>query len=249
MKKNTYASYRFGKQSGHRSSTKKSGPFTLKITLKKMVAIVLASNLVFFFMFSTKTDEPEFHRKEKKPLYLWTTAATHVQQPENFRRSIENISMELDVPASWLMAVIAAESSFNPQAVNHKGSGAVGLIQFMPQTAQELGVEHAHLLQMNATQQLAYVGQYLKLVESRYGSFQNLVDLYLAILYPKAINQDPCYALYFQPSKKYRQNAGLDENKDGVVTVSDIDRRLARKFPEAWRERAGEREDLKRDIL
>ncbi|MCB0842252.1 MAG: hypothetical protein KDE26_03185, partial [Bacteroidetes bacterium] len=56
----------------------------------------------------------------------------------------------------------------------------------------------------------------------------------LAILYPKALGQHHCYTMYSKPTKMYRQNSGLDENKDGSVTVCDIDERMQRLFPTAY---------------
>ena len=54
------------------------------------------------------------------------------------------------------------------------------------------------------------------------------------LVHPKARKQDYCYTLYARPSQAYRQNAGLDENRDGKVTVSDVHRRMLRLFPEAY---------------
>ena len=61
----------------------------------------------------------------------------------------------------------------------------------------------------------------------------SLTDLYLAILYPAALGKDVCFNIFTKPSRAYRQNNGLDNNQDGVVTVNDIDQLMRRLFPTA----------------
>lgn len=158
-------------------------------------------------------------------------ASIYIEDTEAFAEKVYDIAMRLQVPPEWLMVIMYTESKFDASVENYKGSGAVGLIQFMPITAEELGITTALLRAMQPDQQLDYVYRYLALVKSRYGDFQTLTDLYLAVLYPKAINQDACYTLFGKPSKRYKQNSGLDENRDGFITVSDIDRRMIRMFP------------------
>lgn len=87
---------------------------------------------------------------------------------------------------------------------------------------------------MSAVDQMDLVYAYLQNVRENYGEYNTLTDLYLAILYPRAIGKDYCYTLYAKPTQKYRMNSGLDENRDGRVTVSDIDRRMARLYPTAY---------------
>lgn len=130
--------------------------------------------------------------------------------------------------ANWLMACMAWESgeSFSPSKKNMAGSGATGLIQFMPTTAKELGdyrkvsLSTAALAAMTAEDQLTWVYWYFRMQIDRHGAITNLEDCYMAILWPGAIGK-PVSAALWEKGKMpttYRQNAGLDSNKDGTIT-------------------------------
>jgi hypothetical protein len=121
--------------------------------------------------------------------------------------------------------------TFRPDIKNAAGSGAVGLIQFMPMTALKLGTTNYRLAAMTAEQQINYVYKYF---EPYKGRLHNLGDIYMAILWPKGVGKSDDYAL-FDRSKTpttFRQNAGLDVNKNGVVTrgecLSKIKGKLAK---------------------
>ena len=216
-------------------------PENLPRTFKRIALVlilVLVSNVFTHWLAGRKFIKPAVEQpvigQPAESLYLIDKAGVFVSETDIFEKKVRDIATMLDIAPEWLMAVMYAESKFDPGVLNYKGSGAVGLIQFMPMTALDLDVSIERLKRMNASQQLEYVYLYLEKVRSRYGSFQTLTDLYLAILYPKAIGQDYCYTLYAKPSKAYKQNSGLDENKDGRVTISDVDRRLKRLFPTAY---------------
>lgn len=129
---------------------------------------------------------------------------------------------------NWLMACMAWESgeSFAPDKKNMAGSGATGLIQFMPTTATELGqyrkttLSTATLAKMTAEDQLTWVYWYFRMQIDRHGPITNLEDCYMAILWPSAIGKPVSAPLWDKNSKPttYRQNAGLDVNKDGIIT-------------------------------
>lgn len=167
-------------------------------------------------------------------LYLIEEASANIPESEAFEAKVREVSTELEVAPEWLMAVMFSESRLNPAAVNLRGSGATGLIQFMPMVAEELGTTCDQIRAMSAVEQMNLVHRYLQRIRTRYGDYQNLTDLYLAILYPRAITGDENAVLYVSPSIAYKQNAGLDENKDGRVTARDIDRRMRRLFPTAY---------------
>lgn len=118
-----------------------------------------------------------------------------------------------------LMACMAWESgeTFSPSVKNAAGSGATGLIQFMPSTAVALGTTTAKLAAMSAEDQLNYVYKYFRPFAGR---LNNLGDIYMAILWPKGVGQPDSYVLWDKETKPttFRQNAGLDINKDGEIT-------------------------------
>lgn len=138
-----------------------------------------------------------------------------------FRQVIFDISGRLGCQPDDLMSCIAFETgeTFDPAIVNKAGSGATGLIQFMPSTAAALGTTTALLARMTAPQQLTYVERYFRPWK---GKLKSLGDLYMAILWPAGIGKPDSYVLFDKADtkypKRYVQNAGLDLNKDGKVT-------------------------------
>lgn len=133
-----------------------------------------------------------------------------------FKERVLWIEKDLGVNADYLMACMAWESgeSFSPSKKNMAGSGATGLIQFMPSTARALGTTTAALAKMTAEDQLNYVWKYFAPFRGR---LNNLGDVYMAILWPKGVGKSDSYVV-FDSGVAYRQNAGLDINKDGDVT-------------------------------
>ena len=120
--------------------------------------------------------------------------------------------------ASMLMDCMAFESgeSFSPSVRNAAGSSAIGLIQFMSFTAKALGTTTEALGKMTAEDQLNYVYKYFA---PQKGKLKNLGDIYMAILWPKAVGKPDSFVLWDRNTAPtaYRQNSGLDSNKDGVV--------------------------------
>jgi len=131
------------------------------------------------------------------------------------------------------MACMAFESAetFSPSIKNAAGSGATGLIQFMPMTALGLGTNVDALASMGETEQLDYVRRYFSSYAKRIG---NLSDMYMAILMPKYIGQ-PDDAVLFSGGRPYRQNSGLDANRDGLVTKSEASARVQRMLEKGLR--------------
>ena len=69
-----------------------------------------------------------------------------------------------DVPQALLHALIKAESGYNPKA--RSAAGAVGLMQLMPDTAREMGVENALDPEDNVQGGARYLKRMLKLFDN-----------------------------------------------------------------------------------
>lgn len=122
--------------------------------------------------------------------------------------------------ADWLMACMAFESAetFDPGIKNFAGSGATGLIQFMPATARGLGTDVDELAEMTPVEQLRFVEKYFAPYARR---IHSLSDMYLAILYPRYVGSPAETVMFFDGSTAYRQNSGLDANDDGKITKAE----------------------------
>ena len=139
-----------------------------------------------------------------------------------FRTKADSIADRLGANRDDFYRVMHFETGgeMSPATTNRAGSGATGLIQFMPETAKRLGTTTAALAKMTPEQQLDYVERYLEPYKGKIGT---LKDLYMAVLYPTAIGKSEDSVL-FSPDKMpsaYRQNAGLDAGNKGYVTVGD----------------------------
>lgn len=161
-----------------------------------------------------------------------------------FVLKVQKIVTDLGMPLSGvsdLMTCIAWESgrTFSPSVTNQAGSGATGLIQFMPATAiayfwtdaqiramsdaekKAKGREAcAKLAAMSDLEQLDYVARYFAPYK---GKLKNLGDLYMAILWPRGVGQNDDYVLWDKATRPetFRQNSGLDVNKDGAITRAE----------------------------
>lgn len=136
-----------------------------------------------------------------------------------FRARVLWIAATLALDPNWIMACMAWESgeSFSASKKNMAGSGATGLIQFMPSTAGDLGTTTAKLARMTAEDQLNFVYKYFRLMIKQHGPITSIEDCYMAILWPAAVGKPLTYSL-FTSQVQYRQNSGLDTNKDGKIT-------------------------------
>ncbi|WP_346839063.1 hypothetical protein [Microbulbifer sp. SAOS-129_SWC] len=152
-----------------------------------------------------------------------------------FKRRLQRIAANLGISPDFLMSCMAFETgeTFSPSIKNAAGSGATGLIQFMPRTARALGTTTEALAAMTAVKQLDYVEKYFLPYK---GKLKTLEDIYLAILYPAAIGMDPADPLFRRGAKTYEQNAGFDKNNDGVITPAEVSIKVRQKYEKGLQE-------------
>ena len=145
------------------------------------------------------------------------------EQPSgDFMTEVGKVASNLGVDTSNLIAIMKSESSLNPQAVNPV-TGASGLIQFMPNTAKSLGTTVEEIRKMTAVQQLPYVEKYFKSVRVQPGSSAG--RLYAYVFLPGRANRE---VLTQAGENYYESNKGLDIDRDGKITIADLDARLAK---------------------
>lgn len=148
-----------------------------------------------------------------------------------FRERVWWIADQLELDPDDLMACMAWESgeTFSPSVKNAAGSGATGLIQFMPSTAMKLGTSTGKLAKMTAEDQLNYVYKYFRPFAGR---LNNLGDIYMAILWPKGVGKPDSYVLWDKGEMPttFRQNAGLDVDKNGKVTRAECLSKIKQKL-------------------
>ena len=120
----------------------------------------------------------------------------------------------VSIDPAWLANIIQLESGGNPQAVNAT-SGATGLIQFMPSTAQGLGTSVGTLMQLDGKGQMPYVRKYFEGVIAAHGPLRSQEDVIAAVFFPAFIGKP------LAPMSSIVQ-----QQNPGITTVRDYTNRL-----------------------
>lgn len=151
----------------------------------------------------------------------------------DFRKKAVAVAQRLGLDPSALMAIMAFETGrrFSADVRNPK-SGATGLIQFMPATAQALGTSVKALAAMTEFRQLDFVEKYLAPYRGR---MADLPSAYMAVLWPAAVRRPLSHVLFAAPGTAYEQNKGLDADKDGKVTKAEAAAKVQRMLVEGMR--------------
>ncbi len=151
----------------------------------------------------------------------------------NFLNRVKQIANKLNCDYKDLLALMNSESGIRTNAWN--GTTAVGLIQFTNASISELNQKYGlnltkeKIAQMSPMEQLDLVEKYLTIAKS-YSFSPNARlsagDLYAITFLPGRANQD---VLCRNGEDFYKQNKGLDQNQDGVITKKDLELHLSKK--------------------
>lgn len=138
-----------------------------------------------------------------------------------FRRELVAVADRLGLEADWLAAIIAFETagSFSPAQPNLAGSGAVGLIQFLPGTAKSLGTSTGALAVMTDVEQLVYVERYFAAMMRWRGRPSTLAGTYALVLAGRLPGADG--VLFRRGDGAYERNAALDRDRDGDIEAAE----------------------------
>lgn len=142
-----------------------------------------------------------------------------------FIAKVQVIAANLGISPHWLMAIMYIESKLDHKAKN-PGSSAVGLIQFMSNTAVSLGTTREALLAMNNIQQLDYVAKYYDGYKNK---LKHFIDCYFAVFYPAAIGKYFDYQLGkigLSRAKIAAQNPGMDLDKNEEITRQEVETKI-----------------------
>lgn len=153
-----------------------------------------------------------------------------------FRDRVRWIGDDLKLDPSWLMACMAFETGRRFTAdVRNPNSSATGLIQFMRATATGLGTTVEALAAMTAEDQLNFVWRYFRDRIQERGAITRLADCYMAILNPVAMGKPDDFSMWVAGSAAYRVNAGLDTNRDQIITKAEAAAKVAAMLAEGLR--------------
>lgn len=117
-----------------------------------------------------------------------TITASYTGLTDEFKNAVKTMSGKLGIEPDWIMAVMNFETggTFSPSIKNKTGSGGIGLIQFMPDTAVGLGTTTEKLAAMTQIEQLKYVEKHLNTYNGR---MKNLEDVCAAVFFPTLIGK------------------------------------------------------------
>lgn len=150
-----------------------------------------------------------------------------------FMHKLHEVAKRLNPQNPNLVRQLAAAINFETggsfsSSETNAATNATGLIQFMPDTAIDMGTNIENLSTMNPTEQLNYVEDFLRgQTQYRGVELDNISNLYMSILWPAGMKGPVDQVIFSKFSKhkdvvaSYIANNGLDQNRDGSVEKAE----------------------------
>lgn len=180
--------------------------------------VVLISLLFATLSFAAGTvfaPKEQVTKRYTDTLYVPTKEYDHIKYDIFFERmkvdnrkafifAVKSMAERIGIPYEHIMGVFAFESNINIYSKN-KSSGAYGLFQLMPKTAEGLGITREQLYSSDAYEQLRYFEKYIRF----YGieNIKTFGDLYLLTYLPSYTKYEdktiPQYVLDANPAYKH----------------------------------------------
>lgn len=179
--------------------------------------------------------------------YLLDVGGLSARTDGAFRTALYEQLTAAGFEPSYVAAVLAVESSFNPNVQNAGGSPALGLLQwwrdYWPAVAARAGqadVPWEALRTMSAVDEVPFVVSYFQGTPiPKLGAAATPGDYYVATLLPAFVGAPTSWVVGIKGStdplrtptgantglslgKVYDQNAWLDVDRDGTMTVADL---------------------------
>lgn len=171
-------------------------------------------------------------------------------QAPAFHRGLWHVAQLVGTDVNNVAAPVGFETggSWSPSIPNRAGSGAVGELQFMPDTCRSLlgwgrpasprtqndrdiaARASDRFKNMGQVEQLDYVAKYFLWFGK--GKLQTLEDAYMSVLWPAGIGKPNDYVLFPLGTIAYKQNAGFDKDGNGV-TKGEVSAALRKFYDDA----------------
>ena len=201
----------------------------------RMRRLILIGTVALVLVMASKTQAQETMSQNQMDRLLARTEARARESRLNFNRLIANypgflpelqqVAARLETRPEWLLNVMACESSFVASARNHlPGQTASGLLQFIRQTARNLGTSAVAVRRMNPVEQLRLIEKYFTPFK---GHLNSLADVYLAVFRGFIVSGGPEAVVAplnssFKERQAYSLNRGLDLNGDHRITKNEL---------------------------
>jgi soluble lytic murein transglycosylase-like protein len=153
-------------------------------TASLILCSALVADLNFFLFSQARMDTTAAVRRLLPPPTVDTSGLIHVAAKKH------------KVPEAFVKSIVAAESNFKPDAVSCKG--AIGLMQLMPETAQDFGAD-PKIPEENIDAGTQYLGWLI----ARYHKYHNGMTRAIA-----AYNAGPGVVDRFRGVPPYRETRG-----------------------------------------